>query len=172
MKQTKNSLDANCDIRSSWFVTTSFSCWKVSGRMSSMNGGEFLMFMRGCWQNFTTLSIIFHDLSIVFRSTVTRRWDPLASASAPWINVISFWLIFGDVVVARAVDLAAAIRVAKWQEKFLCYEISSNRRHDTSLLFIHAYSSAFFSQFRWTRLAEKALWWTGGTLRYKIPVVT
>jgi len=147
MKQTKNSLVDSCDIRSSWFVTTSFSCWKVSGRMSSMNGGEFLIFMRGCWQSFTTLSIIFHDLSIVFRSTVTRRCDPPASASAPWIKVISFWLMFGDVVVARAVDLAAAIRAANWQKVFFLRD-SSNRRHDTSLLFIHAYSSAFFSQLR------------------------
>ena len=37
--------------------------------MSRMNGGLFRRFIRGCWHIFTTLSIIFHDFSIVRLST-------------------------------------------------------------------------------------------------------
>ena len=36
-----------------------------------MNGGLFLSDIRGCWHNFTTLSINFHDFSIVFLSTTS-----------------------------------------------------------------------------------------------------
>jgi len=110
--------------------------------MSNMNGGEFFMFIRGCWHNLTTLSIIFHDLSIVFRSTVTRRWEPPASANAPWIKVISFWLIFGDVVVALFVDLAAAIRLTT------CCKVSATRfKPPTTWHFLVVYTRLLFRIF-------------------------